>query len=232
MEVLEERVEMKHVRFSDAPWFGEKKEIIIGGVGGIGSWVALFLSRIGHSLTVFDMDNVDLTNMAGQCYAQNHVGSSKVEAVANVCKMFSGEDIRVNNDRYTDKSITSKFVITCFDNMESRTVMFERWKLLYEKTKDDSMLFIDGRMTAETGQIYFVTPDRMKRYEDTLFDDSEVEDLACSFKATTHNGAMIASQIVSGFNNHMSNLKMGFEFRDVPFSIKYMLEILTYETES
>lgn len=225
-------VEVKHSRFSDAPWFGCKENIVIGGVGGIGSWVALFLSRIGHNLYIFDMDMVDNTNMAGQCYAKSHIGKPKVEAVYEVCKEFSSEKININNKEYEDDSITSNIVIASFDNMKSRKVMFERWCQLVEATEDKSnLLFIDGRMTAETGQVYFITPERIERYKETLFDDSEVKPLPCSFKATTHNGAMIASQIVSGLNNHLANIALKDDLRDVPFSIKYGLEILIYKTE-
>ena len=234
METVDKKRKIQHVRFSDAHWYGRTEEVTVGGAGGIGSWVALFLSRIGHKINIFDMDTVDNTNMGGQCSTYSQVGNSKVDAVKNVCEMFSKESIQINNARYDDQSETSNVVITCFDNMESRKIMFNRWKQLYAHTKNNEMLFIDGRMTAETGQIYFVTPseENFKRYEDTLFSDDEVPDLPCSFKATTHNGAMIASQIVSGLNNHMANLKEGFEYRDVPFSIKYSLDVLMYETES
>lgn len=234
-------MDTRYSRFSDAPWFKDetKENIIIGGAGGIGSWVSFFLSRIGHNLTIFDMDTVDETNMAGQFYENKSVGSSKVNAVKEIIDRFSGCEVTVNQEKYDNESISSSIVVSCFDNMESRRVMFERWLKVVEyyqssdfyKEELDKCLFVDGRMTAEQGHIYFVKPDMKDRYLATIFDDSEAQELPCSLKATTHNGSMIASQIVAGINNHLSNSYAGFNYRSVPFYIKYMLETFLYEVE-
>jgi molybdopterin/thiamine biosynthesis adenylyltransferase len=237
-------MEVKYSRFSKAPWFkedkNEKETIVIGGAGGIGSWVSLFLSRIGHKLIIYDMDEVDETNMAGQCYTHSTIGMKKVDAVKDVCKAFSNNEIETNDNPYDEKSVANYLIVSCFDNMKARKIMFERWldaaRYYYKKNMTEHFskcLFVDGRMTAEQGQIYFVKPNKesIDKYRETLFEDGEVEDLPCSFKATSHNGAMIASQMISGINNHLSNVYVGFEFRPVPSKIKYMLETFLYETE-
>jgi hypothetical protein len=231
-------MEVRYSRFSDAPWYDEesKQNIIIGGVGGIGSWVSLFLSRIGHKLIIFDMDSVDETNLAGQLYRDEDIGKAKVKAVKDVCSMFTNNVIETNETEYTAESPSTSIVISCFDNMKARDIMFRRWvqALKFYRSKPETMdlykksLFIDGRMTAEQGHIYFVTPKTAMRYVDTLFSDEEAEPLPCSMKATTHNGSMIASQMVAGLNNHISNLNAGFEYRSVPFYINYMLETFMY----
>jgi hypothetical protein len=226
-------VESRYSRFSDAPWFRDevKENIVIGGVGGIGSWVSFFLSRIGHNLNLYDMDTVEETNMGGQFYNAMSVGKSKVDAVKDIIRDFSGCEVSINDEEYTKESMTSAIAISCFDNMKARKVMFNRWKELFVATQDPNMLFVDGRMTAEQGHIYFVTPnpETVKRYEDTLFGDDEVEPLPCSFKATTHNGSVIASQMVAGINNHLSNTYVGYQYRVVPFYIGYMLETFKYD---
>jgi hypothetical protein len=145
--------------------------------------------------------------------------------------MFSKHSIKECITKFNNKSMPLPFMFSCFDNMEARKIMFERWCLLYEKTKNENMLFVDGRMTADTGQIYFVQPKNIERYKETLFDDSEVEDLACSYKATTHNGAIIAGNMVAGFNNHIANLNLKEHMYEVPFHVNYMLNLLTYEVE-
>lgn len=235
-------MEVRYSRFSKAPWFKEKSEetAIIGGAGGIGSWVSVFLSRIGHKLIIYDMDEVDETNMAGQCYMESNIGMKKVDAVKEVCNHFSSNEIETNDNPYDEKSMASYLIISCFDNMKARKIMFERCldaaRYYYKKEMTEQFnkcLFVDGRMTAEQGQIYFVKPNKesIDKYRETLFEDGEVEDLPCSFKATSHNGAMIASQMVSGINNHFSNVYAGFEYRSVPSSITYMLETFLYNVE-
>ena len=237
MEALQENelLNLNHSRFSDAEWY-DKKSIIIGGVGGIGSWVSLFLSRIGHNIIVYDIDVVDRTNMAGQLYSYKSIGKNKTEAIASVVSDFNGDrdNVTILNVKYDKDSMSNSIVMSCFDNMEARKNMFNNWIEYIDSVDEDEKakcIFIDGRMTAEQGQIYFVTPDKIDQYKETLFLDSEAEELPCSFKATTHNGAMIASQMVAGLNNFIVNYKSGFKFRTLPFSIKYGLEIFKYDLE-
>ena len=47
-------------RFKDAPWFPkEETAIIVGGAGGIGSWLSLLLSRAGFYPIVYDYDRLE-----------------------------------------------------------------------------------------------------------------------------------------------------------------------------
>ena len=46
-------------RFKDAPWFPkEETNVIVGGAGGIGSWLTLMLSRAGFFPIVYDFDRL------------------------------------------------------------------------------------------------------------------------------------------------------------------------------
>jgi len=133
-------IDNKKVRFSDADWYKSGPEdIIVGGVGGIGSWVALLLSRIGHELHIYDDDTIDETNMAGQLYPISAIGKSKEVAVMEMIRDFSGTRCS-SNGRYTKDSLYSPIVFSCFDNMEARKVMFEKWA-----AEEDRELFVDGR---------------------------------------------------------------------------------------
>ncbi len=38
-----------HTRFNSVDWFGDFREITIGGVGTIGSWLSLLLARTGET---------------------------------------------------------------------------------------------------------------------------------------------------------------------------------------
>ena len=49
-------------RFKDATWFGANLECIIGGCGGIGSWLCFLLTGAGFRITVVDFDKIEAHN--------------------------------------------------------------------------------------------------------------------------------------------------------------------------
>ena len=193
-------IDVKQSRFRDASWFEKLSKytvpIIIGGVGGIGSWLTLYLARMmgpDSYLILYDFDKVEEINMAGQLFRMQDIGMLKVAAVKNVVEEFSGYDkIVAQPDRYDSESLRSPVMFSCFDNMQARKVMFENW--LQEAEKYPDSIFIDGRLNAEQFQVYYVTLEWAKKYADThLFDDADVEDAACSYKQTSHFAASIAA---------------------------------------
>jgi len=211
-------------RFSDASWFGNPTEIIIGGVGGIGSWVALFLARIGHELYMFDMDNVEEVNLAGQLYSSSDIGRNKAEACKRLLSTLSpGCKIHTTTSAYVESSIATPIMFSCFDNMDARRLLFNNWK-----AQEDRELFVDGRMLAETGMLYTVQKGQEKEYEATLFADSEVQDAPCSFKATSHCGAFIGSLMTGTMNNYLGNKSDGADIRIIPFEVQFELPFMNF----
>src|SRR3954465_14305021 len=76
-------------RFSGADWADQLRTIILVGVGGIGSWTAINLARIGHTLHIVDPDIVDETNVnGGQAFRNADIGTRKVLAVSALCRTF------------------------------------------------------------------------------------------------------------------------------------------------
>lgn len=216
-----EAIKENHGRFKDADWYGTPYDIVIGGVGGIGSWLAMFLSRIGHNLYVYDDDTVDQTNMGGQLYKQSQIGLNKGDAVSINCREFNGADTVTSCGRYEyEDGGVSPIMITCFDNMKYRKIMFQKWK-----EQEDRELFLDGRMLAETGMIFCVLPGQEALYEAELFEDSEVEDAPCSFKATSHCGAFIGSLLTNALNSYLGNKAIDMEIRVLPFRLDFELPI-------
>lgn len=225
-------------RFSDAPWFETLKNtyIILLGAGGIGSWVGFCLSRIGCNFTVFDMDSVEVHNLGGQLFNTNHIGKLKTESLKEVCDLFSGkENVIRTAGQYTEDSYTNSIVIAAFDNMRARKLAFDKWKEfvldIAKESEEEAKkcLFIDGRLLAEDYQVYAVTKDRIEDYEKTLFDDSEVEEVLCTLKATTHCSMGIASEMISVLTNHMANIAYGAELREVPFQIVKAIPYYSYD---
>lgn len=235
--------EVHSSRFKDAPWFPkEETNVIVGGAGGIGSWLTLMLSRAGFFPIVYDFDILEEHNLAGQLYTKSDAEAMvpKVDALKGLCKQFADTDITVMNERYTKDSMSHHYVFSAFDNMQARKDMFAAWKEYVKEWEDfkdiadaahipnislSEPIFIDGRLTAEQMQIFCVTPDKIEEYEKHLFDDTEVQDAPCTMKQTSHSAAMIASHMVGFFTNHMTNNAVKDKDRTVPFFWEYFIPI-------
>lgn len=214
-------------RFSDAPWIDSKVTVIIGGAGGIGSWITLFLSRIGYKVRLYDFDSFEEHNMGGQFVTKKYIGTSKVNALSELITDFGGRQINTYNERFTyDNGMSSSYMIAAFDNMEARKVMFEKWFTYNSEMENKDALFIDGRLLMEQMQILCVTPENTKAYrEKHLFDDSEVADEVCTLKQTSHSAAMVASLMTGFFTNHIANINNGNKARVVPFEYEYFIPL-------
>lgn len=235
--------EVHSSRFKDAPWFPkEETNVIVGGAGGIGSWLTLMLSRAGFFPIVYDFDILEEHNLAGQLYTKSDAEAMvpKIDALKGLCKQFADTDITVMNERYTKDSMSHHYVFSAFDNMQARKDMFAAWKEYVKEWEDfkdiadaahipnislSEPIFIDGRLTAEQMQIFCVTPDKIEEYEKHLFDDTEVQDAPCTMKQTSHSAAMIASHMVGFFTNHMTNNAVKDKDRTVPFFWEYFIPI-------
>lgn len=238
-EILPEEVDQNipehQIRFSSASWYKYTHgiEAVIGGAGGISSWLALFLNRANIHTTIYDFDKVERVNLAGQFFSQRIIGQNKATGLGILIKDFTCRDVSVFNTPYDKTSQKHPYMFSGFDNMAARKIMFENWKDIVEEfyslPEDDEFrvsyrtpIFIDGRLTPDAFQIFCVTPDKIEEYEKTLFDDSEVEEPICSYKQTTHIAAMIGSFMTNFFLNHLNNALSGIDLYDVPFYTSYM----------
>lgn len=214
----------KHARFSEAQWYSkDMPEVTLGGVGGIGSWLAILLGRLGCNLYIHDFDTIDETNMAGQLYSISQIGVTKQDAVEANLRTFCDRISIEKMGLFTEDSFTCPITFSAFDNMKARKLMFNRWKENPERE-----LFIDGRMLMEQGMVFAVKPGQEAAYEANLFDDSEVQDQPCSAKATSHSGAQIASLMVGILTNHLANKALGFDVREVPFRFDYNFQLMMF----
>lgn len=223
-------------RFRDADWFntGRTSTVYLAGVGGIGSWVALLLSRIGCNLFIFDDDRFETSNMAGQFVKSTDVGKYKVEQVRENCRMFCGSiNIGTFTHRFTASSLGSPIMICGFDNMQARKTYYESWKASFGKRVNS--FYMDGRLAAESFQILTITGGdltAMKRYEEEfLFSDEEADSEVCSYKQTSHVACMIASRMVNQFTNWLCSLNPAVMPRPVPFLVEYDATTGYYNTE-
>lgn len=86
------------------------------------------------------------------------------------------------------------------------------------------------RLLSELYQVFTVTSDPIKiaKYRTYLFDDSEVPDVACTLKSTTHCSMGIASDIIGVLTNFFANKAYGADIREVPFLIEKSIDLFTY----
>lgn len=229
-------------RFSSAIWYEEiqRKVIILAGIGGIGSFVGFLLARMKpNTLFIYDDDRVEASNMSGQLYSQDDIGTSKVLALTKMISKYADyNSVFTINDKFTYESEPSDIMICGFDNMEARSIFFHKWmEHVYNKSIEErkNCLFIDGRLAAEEFQILCVRGDdeyNINRYRDKfLFSDEEADETICSYKQTTFCANMIASYMVNLFVNFCANQCDPLIDRSLPFLSVYNAETMYFKTE-
>lgn len=108
-----------------------KKSIVaIAGLGGLGSNVALSLTRAGvGNLKLVDFDKVDLSNLNRQQYGVRHLGRYKTEALAEILLEINPYlKVQYNTIRVTENNIKELFEgvpILCeaFDVPENKAML-------------------------------------------------------------------------------------------------------------
>jgi len=238
----------ERLRFSGFDWFpepGNRPKILIAGAGGIGSWTAFFLARIGYLVKIIDFDTVETHNLSGQLFRTEDIGKRKVSAVKQLTQTFCNTSIATSVDSVDDDYIIdTPYVVSAFDNMQARENLFNAFVTYCEITEeivsnhleenDGQMIdrglssrpiFIDGRLEGEQLQIYCVrgNTEDIEKYRQTLFSDGDVEEAPCSFKQTSHNACLIASLITSLFTNNFSNEVIGIDVRYIPFKTEFYI---------
>lgn len=124
----------------------KKSKVMIFGVGGLGSNVAISLARtfVG-SLVFIDFDKVDLSNMNRQQYFLEQIGKYKVEALKEeIEKINPFIQITTYKDKVTSENIDfflelakkeEAIVIEAFDNPKSKVLLFETLATEYREVR-------------------------------------------------------------------------------------------------
>lgn len=213
-------------RFQGAAWFEKIKtlNIAIIGSGGIGSYTSFLISRVQpEHIYLFDFDNVDHSNLSGQLFCSNDVGSSKVVAMSNFIKSYSKyHNISTFGRFYRHTYIENcDIIIGALDNMEVRKNVFENWKA---NGKEDSLL-IDGRLNAEEFQIFSMLKNNKEAQEnyakEWLFSSEEADVTTCSYKQTSFMANMIGTMITNIVVNYAYNSHFGMPIRTIPYKMYY-----------
>lgn len=112
-----------HKRFSSAT-------VAICGLGGLGSNIAIALSRAGiGKLLLIDFDRVDITNLHRQQYKANQIGRYKADALAeNLLEIAPYTEARSVTEKITEENFAdllkdADVVCEAFDNAESKAML-------------------------------------------------------------------------------------------------------------
>ena len=222
-------------RFSSAIWYDAIKQsnIVIAGIGGIGSWISVLIARMHPlSLIIYDPDIVEMVNMSGQLHSHTFCGEYKTASCVNLNQIIGSYYRTIAYNRaYDSLSRTEDIMICGFDNMTARKIFFNKWlERVTRSNYPEKCLYIDGRLSAESYQIFAIqgTDARaIQEYQEKwLFDDNEADETICSYKQTSYMAAMIASNMVNIYVNHMANQCNPIIPRDVPFFMEYTAETM------
>lgn len=225
---------MSRERFQDALWYNKSVKIIVGGAGGIGSWVTFFATKTGFATEVIDFDIVEEHNLGGQLFLHQDIGITKVNSIANAIALF-------NDENYTLSTVNSKIdeffyvntshkdlviVVSAFDNMTARTNLFN-CAVKRNNESSSNIWYVDGRLLMEQMRIYCVNLSDEKQVQNYainhLFSDDEVEELPCTMKQVSHGAAMIASHMIGFITNIVSNY---FVWKEDVFKVPFMWDYI------
>lgn len=190
-------------------------QINIIGAGSIGSYACLALAKLGfHNITVADDGIIEEENIAPQFYRPRDIGKLKVDCLKRYIKEQTGVEIisvpdRIRPDNTSVLVQKSSVLILAVDSMEAR-------KSLHSNVVCDYL--IDSRMAIEFLTIISFVQGHygsIKQYRDTLFDDSEAVQEACTNKAISYTsliaGGLIAKRVLDMLKGDHSFTTINFD---------------------
>ncbi|MDB5184154.1 MAG: hypothetical protein JWO07_835 [Candidatus Saccharibacteria bacterium] len=179
------------------------REIHLIGLGGIGSWVALWLLKLGvPEIHVYDDDVVEQHNTFFQLWANADVGIHKVQALEEYARRegyatkIIAHPVRVTEDGQLN---LRGVVISGVDSMASRYAI---WKHL--KFNGDVELYMDGRIGGEDFHLYTLNPShpsQVKVYEAWLHPDDEATPDTCTERDDFDSGVILSGFILKNLTS-------------------------------
>jgi len=188
--------------------------VVIVGVGAIGSHLAEILCKLGvRRLTLIDPDEVDTVNLSVQGFYESEVGQPKTAAVkTRLLEINPRVQVTEWQREYRDQMIEAGSVVfSCVDSIKVRRQIFRDYR------EHDWRVFFDGRMSAESLQVYCVERDAeaMTRYRDSLFPSHEAHRESCTARATIYCASLAAAILCAQFKKwvmgQMPELRLNFD---------------------
>jgi len=190
-----------------------ESEVTIIGCGGIGSFAAHALAKLGvGKLNLVDFDTVEAHNVPNQLFTMANVGEPKSYSLAWELSKTTNAAVNGYRGRVTEEGLLqedgeewkiplgSGVVISALDSMEARA---DLWKLV--RMRMATSLFLDGRLGGQNVVLYAVNPVDLadiKGYEATLHSDEEGLDQPCTGRNIIDVGYAMASLITRHVRKH------------------------------
>ncbi len=164
------------------------------GCGGIGSFAALALAKLGcPNLHLYDDDRVEEHNVPNQLFRSTDIGRPKVDALSEILEVFTGTRARAHLRRLDSERLQG-VVVAGVDSMAARKTLW----LKSVRHRAGVPLYLDGRLGAEVCRLYAirpVDPDDIRCYERSLYEDGQAVPLSCTAGAIIYTGFAIAGLI-------------------------------------
>lgn len=174
-----------------------KANFQILGCGGIGSYTAINLAKMGGvNFDLYDMDAVDLANVGVSAFGLDDIGHYKVGALkVMILNINSKAKINTHYEAWGPSHSASRspysskgndIVLLSFDNMSVRKRAVE-----IVTAFSGIKALIDSRMGAETFIMYtFPSGPTIEDYERFWHSDEEGDDEPCNARATSYCSSM------------------------------------------
>jgi len=177
--------------------------ISIIGAGGIGSWTALALAKMGcFNLDVFDPDIIESGNLGSQIYSERDIDRPKITALIEYLTQMTEftvtDQVALQLEIDVDNVAmfaNSEIVIMAVDSITVR-------KMVFDALKGQEKWLIDGRMAGNAIELFCLrldNPYQVAEYEKTFFSAEDALNIPCSSRAVIYNtfviGGLIADMV-------------------------------------
>ncbi len=165
--------------------------VTIIGAGGIGSFLAPVLAKMGVSrITIYDPDIVESHNLPNQMFDCDDIGKHKVDALKDAIFRQTRIEINAIKDFYPNGDKLKGIVVSGVDSMDSRQKIWDQIE-----SDPNIKLYVDARLGGEVVEVYSIRPtfrEDRKFYKRFLFPDSEAAQLPCTARNIIYNGSTVA----------------------------------------
>lgn len=187
----------KFLRQSDVftPEDSEDHSVTIVGCGGIGSWSAFIIAKLGvRSIVLYDFDKVEEHNLPSQFFTRKDIGRNKAEALQKNINENTEEIIFKSTGEFIPHDfVNNEILIIAVDSIEARLKICNKICKMPESNRP--RIIVDGRMGLEQMEIY--VNKTAEEWKQTIPRPGDVDKDPCTARAIPYNTTVIGGIITS-----------------------------------